>query len=146
MATLAEGMLYKPTRSPHLRPDFDPSVDFVVVRPIKLNGILVAAEQSFPKQDVTRRLLRQLYEGGWLRMIPVIDNPDKVPRTRIRGARTMKSQNVSGVVSENKEEKTMTFQGRDVTIVRSVNHGDHGWDANKDQVVINDGGTEKTVL
>ena len=79
-------------------------------------------------------------------MIPVIDNPDKVPRTRIRGARTMKSQNVSGVVSENKEEKTMTFQGRDVTIVRSVNHGDHGWDANKDQVVINDGGTERTVL
>jgi len=84
MTTLAEGVLYKPTRSPRLRPDFDPSADFVVVRLIKLNGILVAAEKSFPKQDVTRRLLRQLYEGGWLRMIPVIDKPDKVPRTRIR--------------------------------------------------------------
>ena len=83
-------------------------------------------------------------------MIPVIDKPGKVSnkvlRTRIRRENTMKSQNVSGMVSENKEEKTLTFQGRDVTIVRSVNNGDHGWDANKDQVVINDGGTEKTVL
>lgn len=41
---------------------------------------------------------------------------------------------------------TTKYQNRTVTVVRTLKQGDPGFDPNKDQVVINDGGTEKTVL
>jgi len=42
--------------------------------------------------------------------------------------------------------KTYTYQGKTVSVVRNAVTTDTGYDKTKDQIIINDGTSEKTVL
>jgi hypothetical protein len=69
MTTLAQGRRHYPTRSPLRRQDFDPRRDFKAFRLVQLSTIQVEAGQPFPKERVTERLLRQLYDNRQLIMV-----------------------------------------------------------------------------
>jgi hypothetical protein len=108
MTTLAEGRRHYPTRSPLRWQDFDPRRDFKAVRLVQLGSLQVPAGEPFPKERVTERLLRQLYDNRQLIMVgdPL---PDTVNPAMARRGR---------VVHANKDKPTLSLPRLKRTIPR----------------------------
>jgi hypothetical protein len=85
MTLLAEGKRSFPTRSPR-HPDFDPRRDFQAVRLVKLGSIQIQPGEPFDKEQVTERLLRQLFDNRQIIMVgdPLLDAVNPAMRRRAR--------------------------------------------------------------
>jgi hypothetical protein len=59
------------TRSPRMRADFDPSRTFKTVHAMVISGVHLEAGIVFPKELVTQRRMRQLFESRRLTMLPM---------------------------------------------------------------------------
>jgi hypothetical protein len=52
-----------------LREPFDPTCNFIVVKPLRYAGVVYGPGQPFDKRITDPRRLRQLYDGRYLRQV-----------------------------------------------------------------------------
>jgi hypothetical protein len=57
---------------PRTREEFDPKREYVALKDLPMvDGTIIKMDQTFPKDTVPVRTLRNLYFARWLRMAPV---------------------------------------------------------------------------